>query len=87
MADKGTNIVVGVRVRPMNKKEKKRGDKRAIACVGTNTIREDTDELGNALPKEGKSYSYDHVFDPSVGNEEVYSKIAQPIVSTQKYIL
>eukprot|EP00949_MAST-11_sp_MAST-11-sp1_P002751 g2751.t1 len=74
----GNKIVVGIRCRPLNKKEKELRNK----CIwkfppGGNTVEELEDD---GQKTTGKKLHYDHVFSPKISTEEVYNKQCKPII-------
>ena len=82
VAESMENILVGVRMRPMNKGEAKRGEQTAWECKGK-TVRsseefaDDGDTAGSS-----KVFHFDHVFGPDADNTEVYEKIGNGVVES-----
>ena len=83
-ARQGGNIKVCVRMRPMNKKERKAKNGFAFRIDSeTSIVERVTPVIGpdQDTPRDGKRFNYDSVFGMKSSNEEVYSKIAAPIVA------
>ena len=73
------NVVVGVRIRPLNELEEKEGNPSvAFKKVGKQMIR----EVHNASVAgiQGKEYVYDHVFGPKNSTFDVYERVAKPLI-------
>lgn len=80
----GGNIKVCVRMRPMNKKERKAKNGFAFRIDSeTSIVERVTPVIGpdQDTPRDGKTFTFDSVFGMKSSNEEVYSKIAAPIVA------
>ena len=74
-------VVVGVRVRPLNKIELDEENKECFKKVGKQMIREKLfgpDIAGTSL--QGKEYVYDHVFGPKNSTLDVYERVAKPLI-------
>ncbi len=71
------NIVVGVRVRPLNEREKSAPDFSHAWHVTNKTVQRTVGAHSNIEPV---TYAYDSVFEPTSTNEDVYNSIASPIV-------
>lgn len=71
------NIVVGVRVRPLNEREKSAPDFSHAWHVTNKTVQRTVSARQNIEPA---TYAYDSVFEPTSTNEDVYNSIASPIV-------
>lgn len=82
MAESMENILVGVRMRPMNKGEAKRGELTGWECKGK-TVRssEEVADDGDAAGSS-KVFHFDHVFGPDADNTEVYEKIGSGVVES-----
>ncbi|VDL93632.1 unnamed protein product [Schistocephalus solidus] len=65
------NIKVICRVRPLNESEKARDDKFVVSFPGDN----------NQSVQLGKTFTFDHVFQPKVQQAELYEVVAKPIVA------
>nr|VZI31377.1 unnamed protein product [Spirometra erinaceieuropaei] len=65
------NIKVICRVRPLNESEKARDDKFVVSFPGDN----------NQSIQLGKTFTFDHVFQPKVQQAELYEVVAKPIVA------
>lgn len=71
------NIVVGVRVRPLNEREKSAPDFSHAWHVTNKTVQRTVSARQNIEPLK---FAYDSVFEPTSTNEDVYNSIASPIV-------
>lgn len=79
------NIVVGVRVRPLNEREKSSpGFSHAWHVTNKSIQRSDneTNSHSPSRPSEPQTFLYDSVFEPSSTNDDVYDNIAAPIVES-----
>lgn len=73
------NIVVGVRVRPLNEREKLVPDFSHAWKVDHGCI--ERTAIANGA-REPLSFSYDSIFEPGATNEDVYEKVAAPVVES-----
>ena len=76
MSAKGEGICVGIRMRPLNEREKNGGQEK-IFQVDRNSV----SQIHHGQPVENQTYSYDKVFDENATTREVYSHIAKDVVS------
>lgn len=72
------NVVVGVRVRPLNARETSGGARHAWKLGENSIVRADGKNASSKLPQH--QFLYDSVFKPDTTNEEVYDSVAAPIV-------
>ena len=68
------SINVSIRVRPMNKKERKKKSKNIIQ-IDNSTIQITANELGR------KSFTYDNVFSPDQEQEQIYNAIGKSVIN------
>jgi kinesin family protein 18/19 len=83
----GANLTVAVRVRPLNAKERARASHSCLVCQdGTQINVIDPDEKMGGIDylrldrTKDKSYAFDHAFDASVGQAEVFAGTAARVV-------
>ena len=71
-------ICVGIRMRPLNEREKTAGqDKIFQCCTEINTV---SQILPNGQAVDNQTYHYDKVYDEGASTREVYSHIAHDLV-------
>eukprot|EP00818_Percolomonas_sp_WS_P005319 CAMPEP_0117442936 /NCGR_PEP_ID=MMETSP0759-20121206/4420_1 /TAXON_ID=63605 /ORGANISM="Percolomonas cosmopolitus, Strain WS" /LENGTH=689 /DNA_ID=CAMNT_0005234863 /DNA_START=2252 /DNA_END=4321 /DNA_ORIENTATION=+ len=77
-----TKILVAVRKRPMNDKEKSRGDADVMECSDEETliVHEPKKKVDLTEYIDKHTFVFDEVFDEYAQNEEVYERTAQPLV-------
>jgi kinesin family protein 11 len=76
--NKGTNVQVAVRCRPMNQEERKAGQPSVITCeTETKSIKV---SYGPAGKKTTKAFAFDKVFGMYSTQEEVFEQMVRPIV-------
>lgn len=77
-----TKIRVCVRKRPMNEKEKSRGDFDVMECHDEETlvVHEPKKKVDLTEYVDKHTFSFDEVFHEGDGNDEVYERTAQPLV-------
>ena len=77
-SQKGTNVQVAVRCRPLNNEEKKGNQSTIIACdTATKAVNV---SYGPPGKKTNKTYNFDRVFGMYSTQEEVFDGIVRPIV-------
>jgi centromeric protein E len=70
-------ICVGIRMRPLNDREKSGGQEKIFQCQAErNTVT----QVYHGQPVENQTYQYDKVFDEAASTHQVYSHIAKDIV-------
>ena len=82
----GESIKVAVRIRPLNKLERKKNE---LNCTEYN-LQEKTVSIGaNGPPSatgmtdyRSHTFSFDHIFPPHVTNEDVYNSLCTPILNS-----
>ncbi|KAL9656609.1 hypothetical protein ABK040_002882 [Willaertia magna] len=81
------NIRVCVRVRPLNEKEKKQNNNAVWKTVNNNTIYQIPLNSSSNAPVIDTSYTFDHVYDSTIGTESIYQDMCKSIVvsSVQGY--
>ncbi|CAM9258449.1 unnamed protein product, partial [Phaeothamnion confervicola] len=73
-AERGVNVQVALRCRPLNGREKERGFLHCVTCDGA------SNRVRVHHKKMDKTYPYDRVFGPYVSQEEVFASTVAPIV-------
>ena len=68
-------ICVGIRIRPLNEKEKRDGQEKIFVST-ENTV----SQVFNGQAVDNQTYSYDKVFSETCSTREIYSNIALQIV-------
>ncbi|ORX51629.1 kinesin-domain-containing protein [Hesseltinella vesiculosa] len=81
-SDLNQKIRVCVRKRPLNRKERDRGDKDITPCLGTRSLHVNEPKLRLDMSKyiEQHNFTFDDVFDMDEANEVVYERTALPLV-------
>jgi centromeric protein E len=74
------NIYVGVRIRPPNALELSLQGGIIWEAESANTVVE-TPEVSTKSGAEGKRYTYDKVFGPSVTTLDIYKEVAEPVIN------
>jgi hypothetical protein len=70
-------ICVGIRMRPLNDREKASGQERIFRCQSSfNAV----SQLKDDQPVEGQTFYYDKVFNEDSTTKDVYAHIARDIV-------
>jgi len=74
-SDTGDNVLVGIRIRPMNRRERETNASEIIVSRGDRFVQQ-LDEFGKVV----EEWPFDYVFRPGSTNEELYNTMAHHIV-------
>ena len=86
-AEKGSNLTVAVRVRPLNGKEEGRQSWATVEVLDDHVIVNDPDDKMGGIDylrldkTKTKHYRFDHAFGPLSTQQEVYEQTTKPLAS------
>lgn len=73
------SVRVCVRVRPLNSREKAAAaESKSSWSINSTTMT----QCVNDKPIAANSFAFDHVFEPHINNEQIYSAVAKPVVAS-----